>query len=70
MVARRSVFVGTLHFHNKQNCDLLIYMSVRHILLGDPWLIKAALVSRPSAVTLKLWLSKTAENPNSIFLAS
>ncbi len=39
---------------NETNCDWLFDMSV-----GRPWPMKAAIYSRPSAVSLKFWLRKT-----------
>ncbi len=37
---------------NETNCDWLFDMSV----MGGPWPMKAAIYSRPSAVSLKVWL--------------
>jgi len=59
------VRTSTLHFHmkrNKTNCDWLLYMSVRQP-LGGPWPMKAAMESRPSAVSLKVWLRETNVSP-------
>ncbi len=38
---------------NKMNCDWLFDMS-------GPWLMKTAIYSRPSAISLKVWLRKTS----------
>ncbi len=38
------------------NCDWLFDMSV---IMGEPWPMKATVDSRPSAVSLKVWLHET-----------
>ncbi len=43
---------------NKTNCDWLFDMSVKRP-HGRPWPMKAAIYSRPSAVSLKVWLRET-----------
>ncbi len=42
---------------NEMNCDWLTCQSKS--LMGGPWPMKAAMDSRPSAVSLKVWLRKT-----------
>ncbi len=56
------------HFHafpsstlNETNCDWLFDMSVKRP-HGGPWPINAAIYSRPSAVSLKVWLRETNED--------
>ncbi len=44
---------------NEINCDWLFDMSV----MGGPWPINAAIYSRPSAVSLKVWLRETSNIP-------
>ncbi len=44
---------------NETNCDWLFDMSVKG-LMGGPWPMKAAIYSRPSAVSLKVWLGETS----------
>ncbi len=58
------------HFHafpsstlNETNCDWLFDMSVKRP-HGGPWPINAAIYSRPSAVSLKVWLRETNEDIN------
>ncbi len=43
---------------NETNCDWLFDMSVKR-LMGRPWPMKATIHSRPSAVSLKVWLHET-----------
>ncbi len=43
---------------NETNCDWLFDMFVK-CLMGGPWPIKPAIYSRPSAVSLKVWLRET-----------
>ncbi len=44
---------------NKTNCDWLFDMSVKRPYMGRTWPMKAAIYSRPSAVSLKVWLRET-----------
>ncbi len=44
---------------NETNCDWLFDMSVKRP-HGGPWPIKPAIYSRPSAVSLKVWLRETS----------
>ncbi len=43
---------------NKTSCDWLFDMSVK--LMGGPWPMNAAIYSRPSAVSLRVWLCETS----------
>ncbi len=45
---------------NETNCDWLFDMSVNG-LMGGPWPINPAIYSRPSAVSLKIWLRETTQ---------
>ncbi len=48
---------------NETNCDWLFDMSVKRPHgRGGPWPINAAIYSRPSAVSLKVWLRETNSN--------
>ncbi len=51
---------------NETSCDWLFDMSVNG-LMGGPWPINAAIYSRPSAVSLKVWLRETSKRITSTF---